>query len=193
MFTFKVDGVDSIDKDFEEFNRDVSIAANYGLRTVAGELAPALQRHIRKDVYEAYTPEQYQRRVDNPQFGQSLFDVGNMNWSIHRSGRMERVEFTYEPNGRNAHYPSARYWDDGDTIIDVLQNDRGYLWRSMGGIGKQRRFWDRFIDEVVAEGDKWFVQGFNGYSRDLQAVKDGNVIREDSDYQLDPTYEVKRS
>lgn len=193
MLSFDLQGVESIQRDFDEFNRDVGIAANYGLKTVASELAPALQRHIRKDVYEAYTPQRYERRFDNPQYGRSLNDIGNMNWNLTRNGGMESVEFTYEPNGRNAHYPSARYWGDGDTIIDVLQNDRGYLWRNMDGIGKERRFWDNFVDEVIKESDKWFISGFNGYSRDLRAVKDGNVIREESDYQLDPIYEVKRS
>lgn len=193
MFTFKVDGIDSIDKDFEEFNRDVSIATTYGLKTVASELTPALQRHIRKDVYEAYSPRRYQRRYDHPEYGRSLFDIGNMNWSLTKNGGRESVEFTYEPNGQNKHYPNARFYPDGDTIIDVLQEDRGYLWRGMGGIGRARRFWDNFVDEIVKESDGWFVSGFNGYSRDLRAVKDGKVIREESDYQLDPTYEVKNA
>ena len=193
MFTFKVDGADSIDKDFEEFNRDVSIATTYGLKTVASELTPALQRHIRKDVYEAYSPRRYQRRYDHPEYGRSLFDIGNMNWSLTKNGGRESVEFTYEQNGQNKHYPNARFYPDGDTIIDVLQEDRGYLWRNMEGIGKERRFWDNFVDEVVKESDGWFVSGFNGYSRDLRAVKDGKVIREESDYRLDPTYEVKNA
>lgn len=193
MFTFKVDGADSIDKDFEEFNRDVSIATTYGLKTVASELTPALQRHIRKDVYEAYSPRRYQRRDEHPEYGRSLFDIGNMNWSLTKNGGRESVEFTYEPNGQNKHYPNARFYPDGDTIIDVLQEDRGYLWGNMEGIGKERRFWDRFIDDVVKESDGWFVSGFNGYSRDLRAVKDGKVIREESDYRLDPTYEVKNA
>ena len=193
MFTFRVDGIESIDKDFEEFNRDVSIATTYGLKTVASELTPALQRHIRKDVYEAYTPRRYQRRYDHPEYGRSLFDIGNMNWSLAKNGGRESVEFTYEPNGQNKHYPNARFYPDGDTIIDVLQEDRGYLWRNMEGIGKERRFWDNFVDEIVKVSDGWFVSGFNGYSRDLRAVKDGKVIREESDYQLDPTYEVKNA
>ncbi len=193
MFTFKVEGAEGIDTDFSDFNRDVSIATGYGLKTVASELAPALQRHIRQDVYEAYTPERYQRRYDHPEYGRSLFDIGKMNWNLTRIGRRDSIEFAYEPNGRNTHYPSSRYYPDGDTIIDVLQNDRGYLWRGMDGIGKERRFWDNFVDEVAKESDMWFVSGFNEYSRDLRAVKDGNVIREEGDYQLEPTYEVKNA
>lgn len=186
MFTFKVDGADSIDKDFEEFNRDVAIASNYGLRTVASELTPALQRHIRKDVYEAYTPRRYQRRYDHPEYGRSLFDIGNMNWSITRNGGMESVEFSYEPDGRNTHYPSKDYYEEGNSIIRALQEDIGYLWRSRGSIGRKRPFWDNFVDEVGKKADGWFVQGFNEYddTRNVRVVKDSNVILEESDYDL---------
>ena len=190
MLAIKVEGVDSIQRDIDEFSRDVEIATSYGMRTVASELAPALQKHIREDVYEAYAPQRYERRYDHPEYGHSLYDVGNMNWSIVKNGGNESVEFTYEPNGRNTHYPGARYWGDGDTIIDVLQKDDGYLWRGMDGIGKQRRFWDNFVDEVGKEADKWFVSGFNEYPHDLRAVKDDNVIREDSDHHLNANYDL---
>ena len=118
-----------------------------------------------------------------------------MRWSLHRYGGKESVEFTYEPNGQSKQYPNARYYPDGDTIIDVLQEDRGYLWRNMGGIGKRRRFWDNFVDEVVKEGDKWFVQGFNEYddTGNVRATADGQLVREGSDYRLDPTYEVRNT
>ncbi len=194
MLTFKVQGVESIQGDYDEFNLQVSRATNYGLKSLASELIPALQRHIQSDVYAAYTPERYRRRFDQPQYGRSIYSEKNMNWNlVNRSGGQRSVEFTYEPNGRNALYPNADYYPDGDTIIDVLQEDKGYLWRGMEGIGKERRFWDNFVDEVLKEGDKWFVAGFNGYDRELQAVTDGALTREGNDYRLDPTYEVRRS
>ena len=195
MFDFKVEGIESIQSDYDEFNLKVNRATGYGLKSLASELAPALQRHIREDVYEAYSPKRYQRRYNHPQYGRSLYSEKNMSWNlVNRSGGHSSVEFSYEPDGYNSHYPNARYYPDGDTIIDVLQNDRGYLWRGMDGIGKERRFWDSFVDEVVSEGDKWFVQGFNEYDHEnLRAVADGALVREASDYRLDPTYEVKRS
>ncbi len=192
MLTSKVEGEENLQRDFDEFNRDVSVAASYGLRTVASELTPALQRHIQKDVYETYMPARYQRRHDHPQYGRSIYDADNMSLALSRSGGRESVEFTYEPNGYNAHYPTSDYYADGDSLIKVLQEDRYYLWLDGGGIGKERRFWDNFVEEVIKEGDQWFVQGFNQYDPSIQATADGAVMREMRDYQLDPTGEVKR-
>ncbi len=193
MFTFKIEGVESIQRDYEAFERDVSRATEYGLRALASELTPALQRHVQRDVYAAYTPELYQRRFNHPQYGRSLFSEKNMSWNlVHRSGGQRGVEFTYEPSGQNTHYPTSYYYADADSLITVLQSDNGYLWLKNGGIGEKRPFWNNFVDEVVKEGDKWFVQGFNEYDPELQAVSDGSLVREVDDYHLDPTGEVKK-
>ena len=192
MLTFKIQGIESIQEDYDEFNCKVSRATEYGLKTVASELTPALQRHIQKDVYEAYTPEQYQRRYANPQFGRSIYSEKNMSWNIvNRSGGQQSVEFTYEPNGRNTHYPNSNYFVDGDSLITVLQEDRGYLWLKSGSIGKERPFWRNFVDEVVQSGDQWFVAGFNRFDPSIQAKSDGKLVSQTNDYQLDPTGEIK--
>lgn len=191
MLTFKVQGIESIQSEFDEFNRKVIRATDYGLKSLASELTPALQRHIQSDVYAAYTPEQYQRRYDHPQYGRSLFSEKNMSWNIvNQSGGQRGVEFTYEPNGQNTHYPNADHYLDGDSIISVLQEDKGYLWLNSGSIGEERPFWDNFVEEIVQEGDKWFAQGFNQSDPSIQAKSDGKIMREASDYRLDPTGEV---
>lgn len=192
MLTFNLQGVKSIQSEFNEFNRKVSRATDYGLKTLVSELTPTLQRHIQSDVYAAYTPEQYQRRYDYPQYGRSIYSEENISLDIvNRSGGQRRVEFTYEPNGRNTHYPTSNYYLDGDTLITVLQEDKGYLWLNSGSVGKERPFWSNFVDEVFQRGDQWFVQGFNQSDPSLQAKSDGELIREASDYTLDPTGEVK--
>lgn len=192
MLTFKVQGVKSIQEDYDEFNRKVSRATEYGLKALASELTPALQRHIQSDVYAAYTPEQYQRRYVYPQYGRSIYSEKNMSWNlVNRSGSQRSVEFTYEPNGRNTHYPNSDYYLDGDSLISVLQEDKGYLWLKSGSIGKERPFWYRFVEEVAKMGDQWFVVGFNQYDPTIQANSDGKFVREVTDYRLDPTGEIK--
>ena len=192
MLTFKVQGVESIQEDYDEFNRKVSRATEYGLKALASELTPALQRHIQSDVYAAYTPELYQRRYDNPQYGRSIYSEKNMSWDlVNRSGGQRSVEFTYEPNGRNTHYPNSDYYLDGDSLITVLQEDRGYLWLKSGSIGKERPFWRNFVDEVVQRGDQWFVAGFNQFGPSIQAKSDGKLVSQATDYQLGPTGEIK--
>lgn len=192
MLDFKITGVESIQRDYDEFNLKVSRATGYGLKAVASELTPALQRHIQSDVYAAYTPEMYERRYDHPQYGRSIYSEKNMRWDlVNRSDGQRSVEFTYEPNGRNTHYSTSDYYADGDSIISVLQGDKGYLWLSEGRIGRERPFWDNFVDEVVSEGDKWFVAGFNQYDPSIRAKSEGKLVREASDYTLDPTGEIK--
>lgn len=192
MLTFDLQGAESIQRDYDGFNRKVSRATEYGLKALASELAPALQRHIQKDIYEAYVPEQYERRRDHPQYGRSIFSEKNMRWNlVNRSGGQRSVEFTYEPNGRNTHYPTSDYYADGDSLITVLQEDRGYLWLKSGSIGTERPFWNRFVDEVAQRGDQWFVGGFNQFEPSIQAKSDGEIVREASDHRLDPTGEIK--
>lgn len=192
MFTFKVQGIESIQEDYDEFNRKVSRATEYGLKALASELTPALQRHIQSDVYAAYTPKQYQRRYVYPQYGRSIYSEKNMSWNlVNRSGGQRSVEFTYEPNGRNTHYPNSDYFVDGDSLITVLQEDRGYLWLKSGSIGKERPFWRNFVDEVVQSGDQWFVAGFNRFDPSIQTKSDGKLVSQTNDYMLDPTGEIK--
>jgi len=189
MFEIKVDGIDTIDTDIADFRRKVDKGINYGLKAFASELTPCLQRHIQSDVYEAYTPEDYERRYDHPQYGRSIYNENNMEYHFLQGGK--GVEFTYEPNGRNTRYPTSAYYLDGDSIISVIQKDNGYLWLNDGSIGTQRPFWNRFVQEVGAMGDNWFVQGFNKYDHEIQAQTDGNITDKTSDYKLNPTGEVK--
>lgn len=188
MFEFKLTGAGSINKDYQHFNTQVHKATQAGARAFASELTPCLQKHIQTDVYLAYIPEFYQRRYDNPQYGQSIFDSKNMDYRFLNNGR--GVEFTYTPNGKNRHYPNSDYWIDGDDIIDTIQQDRGYLWLKDGNIGKQRPFWNRFVQEVGAQGDEWFVKGFNSYDHDIQAQVDGNIQDKTSDYKIERTGEI---
>ena len=186
MFNFKIEGIESIKEDLDNFNKQVNEGITYGLRSLSSELTPCLQRHIQKDVYDAYKPEDYERRHDNPSYGMSLYDKDNMGLKLTAKG----IEFTYTPNGKNSHYPDSPYYSNGDAIIDVIQSDHNYLWRKEGNIGVKRPFWNNFVEEVEAQGDKWFVQGFNKYNPELQAKSDGKLVKENGDYQLQPNFNI---
>lgn len=183
MLDVKIEGVESLQHDLDEFNTKVNKGINYGLKAVASELTPCLQRHIQTDVYDAYVGD-YERRYDHPQYGRSIFSQNNMDYHFLVGGR--GVEFTYEPQGRNTRYPSAPYYTNGDSIIDVIQQDKGYLW--VDSIGTKRPFWDNFVKDVIHSGDQWFVRGFNEHDSQVQATPSGNLIGEASDYNLSPTY-----
>ncbi len=188
MFDIKIDGLDTIDTDFNNFTKKVNKGINYGLKAFASELTPCLQRHIQTDVYSAYTPQDYERRYDHPQYGRSIYHSNNMEFHFTAGGK--GVEFTYEPQGRNTRYSTSPYYADGDSIIKTIQNGSSYLWN--GVEAPKRPFWDKFVQDVIGQGDSWFVKGFNQYDGTLQAVSDRTLSGEASDYKLEPTGEIKR-
>lgn len=188
MIGLRISGIESIQSDYDEFNVKVRRASNYGLKAVASELTPCLQKHIETDVYDAYEPQDYLRRYDNPQYGRSIHSDKNMEWNLRYMGNGEQsLEFTYTPNGRNTHYLDSPYYTDGDSIIDVIQRSSGYLWTDGDNIPK-RPFWNLFIQDVLRQGDEWFVHGFNSLEQSLQARSDRMLIDETRDYALSPTY-----
>lgn len=188
MIGLRISGIESIQSDYDEFNVKVRLASNYGLKAVASELTPCLQKHIETDVYDAYEPQDYLRRYDNPQYGRSIHSDKNVEWNLRYMGNGEQsLEFTYTPNGRNTHYLDSPYYTDGDSIIDVIQRSSGYLWTDGDNIPK-RPFWNLFIQDVLRQGDEWFVHGFNSLEQSLQARSDRMLIDETRDYALSPTY-----
>lgn len=190
MVDIKIDGIESIQHDYDEFNVKVRRASNYGLKAVASELTPCLKKHIEIDVYDAYEPQDYLRRYDNPQYGRSIHSDKNVEWNLRYMGNGEQsLEFAYTPNGRNTHYLDSPYYTDGDSIIDAIQRDSGYLW--VGSIGAKRPFWNLFVQDVLRQGDEWFVRGFNSMEHSLQARSDRTLVGEARDYNLSPTFSSK--
>lgn len=186
MLDIKIEGVESIQSDLDEFKTKVNRGINYGLKAFASELTPCLQRHIQSDVYETYEPKDYIRRHNHPQYGRSIFHSNNMEYHFLSGGN--GVEFSYEPDGRNNLYPDSPYYTDGDSIISVIQQDKGYLWLKDGSIGKKRPFWDNFVKDVIHSGETWFESGFNQASADVQVKRDRDLIGQREDYALNPTF-----
>lgn len=173
MFDFKLQGADSISKEYKAFNTKVYTATQYGLTAVGSELTKQLQRHIQEDVYSAYTPKDYIRRGANG----GLIDTKYMKTS---QGKMS-VELDYEPSGYNPRYPTSRYVD-GDKLINAIENS-DYTWAGTGDI-PERHFWNRFVDEAVgAHGwtEKLLVRVMNETAPDLQVKRDGRIERDGND------------
>lgn len=190
MIDIKIEGIESIKSDYDDFLLKTKKATQYGLKALTSELIPTLQKHIVEDVYIAYSPEAYERRYDNPQFGRSLYSEKNMNYDFIYNGG-QGVVFNYEPDGKNNHYNGSPYYADGDSIIKTIQEDRYYLWLDNAGIGAKRPFWDNFVNEVASQGDEWFVKGFNENPYGLKAEKDGNITDFENAKKLEPMGEIK--
>lgn len=170
MFDIKLTGADSISKDYKAFNTKVYKATQAGLMAVGSEFTKQLQKHIQKDVYDAYEPKSYKRRVDYGG-GIPLISTENMDLSI----KPFQLTFSYEPSGRNSHYPDSDYVD-GDELINRIENSL-YDWDGTGSI-PERHFWNNFVDDMVGasgQAERIFVKGMNTYQPDLQVKADGNM------------------
>lgn len=170
MFDFKLTGADSIKKEYKAFNTKVYKGVQAGLTAVGSELTKQLQKHIQTDVYDAYTPQSYMRRIDYGG-GTPIISPKNMDLQL---GKMA-LTFSYEPSGRNTRYPNSDYVD-GDELINAIENS-DYTWNGTENI-PERHFWNNFVDDMVGasgQAERIFVKGMNTAQPDLQVKADGNM------------------
>ena len=170
MLDFKLTKVESVTHDYLEFYKKVQHATHAGLVAVGSELTKQLQKHIQTEVYDAYTPKSYERRVE---FGGGIPIISEDNMDMQINGNT--LTFTYEPSGKNANYPTSRYVD-GDALISAIENS-DYTWKGTDEIPK-RPFWNSFVDEMVGangQAEDTLVKTMNQVQPDLQVKKDGNI------------------
>lgn len=170
MFDFKLTGADSVQKEYKAFNAKVYKGVQAGLTAVGSELTKQLQKHIQTEVYDAYTPQSYMRRIDYGG-GTPIISPKNMDLQL---GKMA-LTFSYEPSGRNTRYPNSDYVD-GDELINAIENS-DYTWNGTENI-PERHFWNNFVDDMVGasgQAERIFVKGMNTAQPDLQVKADGNM------------------
>ena len=176
MFDFKLTGADSIKKEYKAFNTKVYQGAQAGLTTVGSEMTKQLQKHIQTDVYDAYSPQSYMRRIDYGG-GTPIISPKNMDLQLNKMS----LTFSYEPGGRNTRYLNSDYVD-GDELINAIENS-DYTWEGTEEIPK-RPFWNNFVDDMVGasgQAEKIFVKGMNTYEPELQVKTDGNMSTDGND------------
>ncbi len=176
MFDFKLQGADSISKEYKTFNTKVYTSTQAGLMAVGSELTKQLQQHIQKDVYDAYEPTSYRRRVDYGG-GTPIISAENMDLKLAPFS----LTFTYEPSGRNANYPTSKYVDGEKLINDIENSD--YTWDGTEDIPK-RPFWNAFVEEMVGangQAETILVKAMNQAQPDLQVKTDGRIRADGND------------
>ena len=170
MFDFKLTGADSINKEYKAFNTKVYKGVQAGLTAVGSELTKQLQKHIQTEVYDAYTPQSYMRRIDYGG-GTPIISPKNMDLQLNKMS----LTFSYEPSGRNTRYPNSKFVD-GDDLINAIENS-DYTWNGTEHI-PERHFWNNFVDDMVGasgQAERIFVKGMNTAQPDLQVKADGNM------------------
>lgn len=96
-------------------------ALDASLEALGARMTEDLISHIEKDFYEADTPNVYQRRRDNPQYGVSIIDTQNISAKVKNGS----LEFDYEPSGYHALYGAGI---SGDSLISRLEHAT-YDWQ----------------------------------------------------------------
>lgn len=172
MFKVEVSGLDSLDKDYEEQLQTIGKAIPAGLSVVGNEMAAALQRHVKNDVYAAYKPKSYKRTGE-------MGDISNMTSTIDKSSNTLAFEYRFGTE-------SARpYFKGSDQVIAAVQ-DSDYLWNVGNREIPERPFWDNFFNELFSDNrvDEYFASGMNQSTPSLRATAvDGSVILTGEDMQ----------
>lgn len=198
FFHVTVDGLESIDADLNAAMLDLKHCCGNGTKVLTSELISRLTHHIASDVYMAYTPKSYPRRVLNPNFGPSLMDSSTM------ETRAEDLvaELIYTPSGRHSGLmkdtldadgdggpdgmkPLKPHPVHGDALIERIQTGSGYDWNLPKDFPGGRPFWNNFVTEMQ-NGGAWsaFEKGFTA----LASKDDWTLVREggERDVQFEP-------
>ena len=181
MFSFQVKEEGSLRQDLEAMTPEIDKGIYYGLTTVAADLPPLLQQHVRDDVYDEYAPDKYLRRSEYPEYGVPIDDIRNMYSKAYPQSR--HMVFQYFHKGAHSLYddnPTYPQYISGDELLDVLESGSGYSWE----VGKKnippRPYWSNFVTDVVEKGkaERAFGSGFNTSGIGIKAVTDGNIKRD---------------
>lgn len=179
-----IDGIDSIDEDFDKFLPNVNKAVTAGLKTVLSDFQESLASHVQTDVYAAYKPLDYVRSG-------AMGDKSNMTGAVN--GNTLKFEYTF-PTEMTENY--GLYFAESDDVIKAIQ-DSNYLWNVGNMEIPERPFWDNFVTEQLIGGqaEKSLVNGMNSNNKDLHATATGEtyIDSEDTYGELhgDPTGAVK--
>lgn len=146
---------------FEELSREAgsllsAAVARQVSEAVFSEMRDSLDSHVRDDVYGApYTPKEYVRRSQHPEYGTSLrksaqeaesigpVDYETMEWA---------AGLRYEPTGEHEH----KAWSelDGDELIGRIEKkDPAYTFESKKKPIPKRPFWQNFVWDQIEGGE----------------------------------------
>ena len=112
MLELEVEGLESLTNDFEQQVAKIEHIIPKALSVVGDELVASLQKHVKKDVYEAYKPKVYKRSgaMVNPE-----------NMGVYIKGNTLHFEYSFNTES------AEPYFTDSDDVIAAIQ-DSSYLW-----------------------------------------------------------------
>ena len=130
-----------------EFYAVIGKAVSRAIDEVIERVFVELQDEIRRDIYGAYTPKDYDRT-------EGLLEA----WKHETRGLFGNIEFQpnmLEPDPEGFHYNSPYGWDVRDQIFDILEKGYGAYNYHTGKAIPPRRMWDDFLAKIDSKIDRW--------------------------------------
>ena len=132
-----------------EFYAIIGKAVSRAIDEVIERVFSALQDEIRRDIYGAYSPQDYKRNGD-------LLEA----WKHEASGLSGNIEFqpnmlTLDPAG--FHHSSPYGWDVRAEIFDILEGGYRAYNAKTGKPIAPRPWWDDFLAKIDSKIDRWII------------------------------------
>ena len=130
-----------------EFYAIIGKAVSRAIDEVIERIFAELQDEIRRDIYGAYTPKDYDRT-------EGLLDA----WKHETRGLFGNIEFQpsmLEPDKEGFHYDSPYGWDVRDQIFDILEKGYGAYNYHTGKPIPRRPMWEDFLAKIDSKIDRW--------------------------------------
>ena len=196
-YTFSVvaEGLENIDEDVRQFKNELIKNIVSALPSVMDDARSHLKKHIDEDVYSksVYSPKVYKRRSDDNSWGTPLNNMEANTQVVSPSGGnvggqlMVTTTLYYHPTGEHTvnkwssttTTPTVNNVDNDDLIARIEKKDPAYNWGQ--GEVPPRPFWQKFITEMVDNGEleKLFVDAMKG--KDATTVADGQIYEQPLD------------
>ena len=132
-----------------EFYAIIGKAVSKAIDEVIERIFAELQDEIRRDIYGAYTPKDYD-------ITEGLLEA----WKHEVSGLSGNIEFRPDmltPDPEGFHYDSPYGWDVRDQIFDILEKGYGAYNYHTGKKIPPRRMWDDFLAKIDSKIDRWIT------------------------------------
>lgn len=132
-----------------EFYAIIGKAVSKAIDEVIERVFSELQKEIERDIYGAYTPQDYDRT-------EGLLDA----WKHEVSGLSGNIEFqpnmlALDPAG--FHHSSPYGWDVRAEIFDILEGGYNAYNAKKGKPIPPRPMWDDFLAKIDSKIDRWII------------------------------------
>ena len=132
-----------------EFHAVIGKAVSKAIDEVIERIFAELQDEIRRDIYGAYTPKDYDRT-------EGLLEA----WKHETSGLFGNIEFQPDmlPVNPSAFQHDSPYgWDVRAEIFDILEGGYRAYNAKTGKPIAPRPWWDDFLAKIDSKIDRWII------------------------------------